>query len=296
MEKRPVSIFNRLYHKLWIVVTLLIASGALYASNDVRLSASELHQKLNQPGLLILDSRSPQEYQLGHLPGALNLPETWTYHNIETDGRIVQPAKIQTILRSLGIDVDTQVVIYDNGEMIKAARAFWTLEVYGLNQVKVLNQGYRSWLKNEFTVAKQTPQAQPSNYIPVINHQRLATKLTTLIASKNPNQTIVDARDEEAYLGHVSTAKRFGHIPNALNIPASHNLNSTEQMKGLAAKAKLDGLYTTLPKQNKIILYCDIGRASATNYLALRELGYNVSNYDGSWKEWGNDLKLPIEK
>ncbi len=276
---------------------LFLISLNLSAAEPLRISAEQLQQNLNSPGLVVLDSRSEQEYQQGHIQGALNFPEAWTYHNQSIDGRIVQPTSLQHILRNLGLTTETPVVIYDDGQMMIAARLFWTLEVYGLKNVKILNKGYIDWLRLNFPLSLDTPSPVPSQYIPVINHERLATKLTTLLASKNPNQRIVDARPNPAYRGLESSAKRFGHIPSATNIPAEHNLRHEEQqLTSLKSREELQRLYADFPKTNKVVLYCAIGRISTMNYFTLRELGYNVANYDASWREWGNDFSLPIEK
>ncbi|WP_373019943.1 sulfurtransferase [Thiomicrorhabdus sp.] len=275
---------------------LFCLSQPAFAEQPLRLSVEQLQQQLNSPNLVILDSRSPEDYQQNHIPGALNFPEVWTYIDKQIDGRIAQPARIQNLLQSLGINTDTSLVIYDDGKMANAARVFWTLEVYGFTDVRVLDQGYDAWLDHNYPVDDLIPKTQTSNYIPTLNHDRLATKLTTLIASKTPNQIIIDARPNDAYKGLVSSAKRFGHIPTAINIPASHNLAEDHQLTHLKSTHELNELYSFIPKKSKIIIYCAIGRISATNYLALRELGYNVANYDASWKEWGNDITLPIER
>jgi len=280
-----------------VTLFLLMLFGLSFAHADsLRMSAKTLEKNLNQSDLVIIDSRSAAHYQQGHLPGAIHFPELLTYHDKSTNGRIVQPAQLQALLRERGMDTDQTVVVYDNGEISLASRVFWTLEVYGFDKVKVLNQGYKGWLNEEFSISFDVPKRSVSDYVPVINHQRLATKLTTQIASKNPNQMIIDARNVEAYTGLESSAKRFGHIPKAINIPASHNLSSHNQLNTLQPISKLEALYSQIPKNQKVVLYCAIGRVSATNYLALRELGYNVANYDASWKEWGNDFNLPIEK
>lgn len=275
---------------------LFFISLNLSAAEPLRISAQQLEQNLNSPGLVVLDSRNKQEYQQGHIQGALNFPEAWTYYNQSIDGHIVQPTPLQHILRNLGLTTETPVVIYDDGQMMTAARLFWTLEVYGLKNVKILNKGYADWVSLDLPLAFDTPSPVPSQYIPVINHERLATKLTTLLASKNPNQLIIDARPNPAYRGLESSAKRFGHIPSAINIPADHNLKHEAQTTSLKSLDELQRLYADLPKTKKVVLYCAIGRISTMNYFTLRELGYNVANYDASWKEWGNDFSLAIEK
>ncbi len=281
---------------LALTLLLFFISLNLFAAEPLRISAEQLQQNLNSPGLVVLDSRSEQEYQQGHIQGALNFPEAWTYHNQSIDGHIVQPTPLQHILRNLGLNTESPVVIYDDGQMMAAARLFWTLEVYGLKNVKILNKGYANWLSLDLPLAFDTPSPVPSRYIPVINHERLATKLTTLLASKNPNQLIIDARPNTAYRGLESSAKRFGHIPSATNIPAEHNLKHEAQLNSLKSMDELQRLYADIPITKKVVLYCAIGRISTMNYFTLRELGYNVANYDASWKEWGNDFNLAIEK
>ncbi|WP_019557326.1 sulfurtransferase [Thiomicrorhabdus arctica] len=275
---------------------LFFVSMTLFAAEPLRISAEQLQQTLNSPGLVILDSRSEQEYQQSHIQGALNFPEVWTYHNKSIDGHIVQPTPLQHILRKLGLNTESPVIIYDDGQMMNAARLFWTLEVYGLKNVKILNKGYADWLSLNLPLAFDQPSPVPSQYIPVINHEHLATKLTTLLASKNPNQLIIDARPNKAYRGLESSAKRFGHIPSATNIPAEHNLKQEAQITSLKPLKELQRLYADIPITKKVVLYCAIGRISTMNYFTLRELGYNVANYDASWKEWGNDFSLAIEK
>lgn len=263
-------------------------------ADSFHITASELQNTPQEQ--VMLDCRSPELYAESHLPGAINFPESWTYHHKRTDGRIVKPARIQKLLQRMGITKNTPVVIYDRGDMLSASRLFWTLEVYGLKRIKVLDKGYKNWLNLNLPTTQNTPETQSSRYVPSIDPERLATKLTTQIATQNPSQIIVDARSNKAYQGLISSAKRFGHIPGAINIPAQHNLESNQNIPGFKSLKELSMLYAQIPKQKKVILYCAIGRASTTNYLALRELGYNVANYDASWKEWANDLTLPIEK
>ncbi|MDX1796617.1 MAG: rhodanese-like domain-containing protein, partial [Hydrogenovibrio sp.] len=208
--------------------------------------------------------------------------------------KITKPNRMQQILRKLGLDIQTPVIVYDNGLLVDAARLFWALEVYGLKHVKVMNTGYDYWVAQGYPTSKIQPSVNASQYIAEVDHNRLATKFSTLIATKSPNQVIIDARPKAAYEGEVSSAKRYGHIPKAINIPASHNLKQDHEIAHLQPVSELKNLYGNIAKTKKVIIYCAIGRISAANYLALRELGYEVSNYDASWKEWGNDFSLPI--
>ncbi len=262
-----------------------------YAESQLRMQPTELVANIDK--VTILDARSPSLYAQGHIKNALNFPVSWTFET-QGSGKITKPGRIQVILRDLGIDINTPVVIYDDGTLVDSARLFWTLEVYGLKQVKVLNSGFDSWIQNNRPLGLDSPKVNSSQYVPVINHKRIATKFSTQIATQNPNSVVIDARPVPAYEGKLSSAKRFGHIPSAISIPASHNINSEHDTASLQPLNELKEIYKDIPKDKNVVLYCAVGKISSTNYFALRELGYNVSNYDSSWKEWGNDFTLPI--
>ena len=274
-----------------LFLAILISITSLNAES-LRIEAEDLVQNINK--YKILDARSKLTYNEGHIKGALNFPIELTYEHIKNNGKLTNPIKMQKILRKLGLTTTSKVIVYDNGDFFDASRLFWALEVYGFKNVKLLNTGFDNWDISSYPVSKETPVVKESNYISRINNTKLATKFTTQIATKNPNQLIIDARPEKAYKGKVSSAIRFGHIPNAQNYPASHNINYEENSQKLQTISKLKEIYKDIDKSKKIVLYCAVGRIAATNYFALRELNYNVANYDASWKEWGNDNSLPI--
>jgi len=261
-------------------------------AKSLRVEPNILHDNLTD--YKILDTRPAEAYKKGHIKGALSFPVDLTYQGIEQNGKLINPKTMQKILRRLGLNSNLKIVIYDNGDFFDASRLFWSLEVYGFKDVKLLNTGYDNWNSLGYPISRKTPNIIPSDYISMIDNSKIATKFTTQIATKNPTQIIIDARATNAYEGKVSTAKRFGHIPKAQNYPASHNINYEDNSQKLQAISTLKDIYKNVDKSKKIVIYCAIGRISSTNYFALRELDYDVSNYDASWKEWGNDANLPI--
>lgn len=273
------------------LLTLLVSVISLNAQS-LRVEPEYLSKHMNE--YKILDVRTKDTYNDGHIKGALNFPIGLTYEHIKNNGKLTNPVKMQKILQRLGLTTDSKIVIYDNGDFFDASRLFWSLEVYGFTNVKLLNTGYDNWDLSSYPISTDTPNVKKSNYIVKIDNSKLATKFTTQIATKNPNQLIIDARAADAYKGKKSSAKRFGHIPNAQNYPASHNINYEDNKQTLQAIPKLKEIYKNVDKSKKIVLYCAVGRIAATNYFALRELDYDVANYDASWKEWGNDTTLPI--
>jgi len=270
-----------------IFLLTLLVSLPLFSSL-LRIEPEELTKNLEK--FKILDTRESSVYKEGHIDGALNFPVSLTYEHIKTNGKLTTPIKMQKIIQELGLDTNSAIVIYDDGTFFDASRLFWALEVYGFTNVKLLNTGYENWKSLKYQTSTNTPNVKKSSYIAQVNSNRLATKFTTQIATKNPNQIIIDARANQAYLGQKSSAKRFGHIPKAINYPAAHNIANQK----LQTIDNLQKLYSDVDKSKKVVLYCAIGRIAATNYFALRELEYDVANYDASWKEWGNDNTLPI--
>lgn len=272
---------------LFTLITPFLLNG-----QNLRIEIDELSKELTKHK--IIDVRNKTLFLKSHIKNALNFPVGLSYDNLQLSGKVVNPNKMQTIVRNLGLDIDDSIVIYDDGSFFDAARVFWTMEVYGFKNVKLLNSGFDKWQDLGLVTSNKIKEVKKSNYIALINNKRLSTKFTTQIATRNPNQVIIDARSQNAYLGKESSAKRFGHIPKAVHIPAVHNLNSQEKLKKLKDTEELADLYKDINKDKKVVIYCAIGKIASTNYFALRELGYNVSNYDASWKEWGNDFSLPI--
>lgn len=277
------------------LLLLSFTSTNLYAES-LRISPEELNQQLNNKQLIILDARTKNDYDVGHIKNAINFPVDITYANKKTNGQIQQPRQMQKYLRLAGISTDSKVIIYDGGQLVDAARAFWALEVYGLNNVKVLDRGFNYWISKNFPISQITPVIKASKYVSTINHQRLSSKFATQLAINNKNKIVIDARSLPAYKGETSVAKRFGHIPSAINVPFGHNINHDSEFSTIKPIQELKKIYSDIPLGKKVIIYCKIGRVSSTNYFALRELGHDVSNYDASWREWGNDEALPIEK
>lgn len=279
-----------------LILLLLSVTVTDVVAESLRISPEELIKQLNKKHFVILDTRQKNDYDIDHIKGAINFPVDVTYANKQTNGRIQNPVQMQASLRHAGISTNSIVVVYDGGPLIDAARVFWALEVYGIKNVKVLDHGFNYWISKNYPVSHDTPEIKQSQYVSTINHQRLSSKFTTQLAINDSNKVVIDARSLPAYKGEISVAKRFGHIPSAINVPFFDNITQDTEFSALKPINELKKLYSGLPMGKKVIIYCKIGRVSSTNYFALRELGHDVSNYDASWREWGNDDSLPIEK
>lgn len=276
----------------WLFV-LSVLSWQAFAADSFRISATELMALSQQQRVVLIDARPAKFYEESHLPNAISIPFTSTFVEFGTTGRVITLDKAKSLFSNAGIRNDDLVIAYDGSGMLQASRILWTLEVYGHKKVKLLDGGLKAWQQAGLAVTQDKPAIMTSNYVPSINPDRLATRLTTLLASNKTDAfTLIDAREVEHYEGLKSEAKRYGHIPNAKSIDFRLNINPETGM--LRSNAELADIYSKVDKNKKAIIYCIMGDQSALEYLIMRELGFDVANYDASWQEWGNDLSLPI--
>ncbi len=242
----------------------------------------------------VLDLRSEHDYLVNHIEGAVNLPIDRLFINENGKRYIGRLPQVQAAFSAAGIDKDTQVVVYDNGDFLSSARAFWVFEAFGHSRVTALDGGFKAWQQMNLPVSNQVITPSPRNFIPSVAADRLATKLSTRLAVDSRGTTIIDARDAPEYRGEKSLAQRFGHIPSAVNIPAMNHFDTRNGIRYLKSTDELAAVFKSVDHSQKVVTYCNTGVLSATTYFVLRQLGYDVANYDGSWVEWGNDTSLPI--
>ena len=184
------------------------------------------------------------------------------------------------------------MVMYDNISGISAARGVWLLLYFSHKRVSILDGGFEKWKKEGYPIEEKS---NPLKYFPFkarVDTKVLATAKEVKRSLNNQKVSIVDARSSEEFNGSDVRAIRQGHIPSAINIDWENNIEN-----GIFKdKRKLSGIYSKIPKNGKIITYCQGGYRAANAFLAMKLLGYKkVKMYLASWGEWGNGPEFPVE-
>jgi thiosulfate/3-mercaptopyruvate sulfurtransferase len=200
-------------------------------------------------------------------------------------------------------------VLYGDFNNWFAAFAFWVFKYYGAKDVRLMNGGRKKWIAEDRPLTKDEPKLTKGNFRAGPPNEKLRVYYdqvkSALADVKAKKVALVDVRGPKEFSGEVTAppeypneqSQRGGHIPGAANIPWAQAVNDDGTFK---SREELEALYR--PKgvvaERPVITYCRIGERSSHTWFVLSYLlGYpNVANYDGSWTEWGNQIRSPIEK
>jgi thiosulfate/3-mercaptopyruvate sulfurtransferase len=268
-----------------------------YTHPELLVGAQQLaHEIESGSHATLLDLRPAELYANGHLPGAVHL-DLFGVSLIDTD-----PAPLRAYLWMIehlfalrGVTADRPVVVYEDNSGLRAARAFWFLEMFGHPNVRLLDGGFQAWSAAGLPVTTDVSAPQPSSWTGERHTQHLATWRDVADRLGRADVTMLDTRSDQEYLGTLVRAKRGGAIPGAVHVEWTRNIAPDGRFK---PAAELKEMYDQagLTPDREVVTYCQGGYRAAHGYLALRLIGYpRVRAYLGSWKEWGDREDLPIE-
>jgi len=271
------------------------------AMSNPLVSASDLARSLGD--VTVLDVRyrmggpgGPEEYAAGHIPGA-------AYVDLDTAlagppgplGRHPLPETdvFQEAMRVAGVDDGRPVVVYDDWEGRAAARCWWLLRFQGHIDVRVLDGGWSTWVREVGEVETGAAVPRPGSFTAESGH--LPVLEVDDVLEFAARHTLIDARAPERFRGEVEPVDPVaGHIPGAVNLPTTRNLGEDGTFLD---PEELLAVYREVfrGEDDDVAAYCGSGVTAAHDVLALAVAGIPAALYPGSWSEWVADASRPVE-
>lgn len=267
--------------------------AAEYPRPELLLEPTELAKPEVAQRFVILDARGREEYERAHIPGA-----RWVDHDewkdaVDGEG----DAQWSKRIGELGIGTDADVVVYDDNAMKDAARIWWILRYWGVENARLLNGGWKTWKAKQLPTTAEEPE--PAEYVAFeaeSHAQRLATK-NEILDRLDPNRLqIVDARSEAEFCGTEPLRnERAGAIPGAKHLEWSdlidqetHQFKNPEELRRSFEQAGID-------LDRPTASHCQSGGRASVMAFGLELMGAeDVRNYYRGWSEWGNAGDTPV--
>jgi thiosulfate/3-mercaptopyruvate sulfurtransferase len=278
---------------------------AEYAHPEVLVSTEWVAAHIKDPAVRIAEvDVDTKAYDEGHVPGAIGW--AWNTQLCDTLRRdILSKEQFEALMSDSGVSPATTLVIYGDNNNWFAAWALWQAKIYGHQDVRLMNGGRKKWLAEGRDLSKDAPRVARTAYQAKPADLSLRAFLPQVqAASANRTAALVDVRSPQEFTGEIlappglpETCQRGGHMPGARNVPWGKAANddgtfkSADELRALYGAEGVDG-------SKPVIAYCRIGERSSHTWFVLKYLlGFDkVTNYDGSWTEWGNLVGAPVER
>ena len=279
---------------------------AEYSNPELLVSTDWVAEHIDDPSVVIVESNEDiLLYETGHIQNAVKVD----WQNELQDQLIrdyVNKDNFEKLMSEKGISNDHTVVFYGDRSNWWACYALWTFKVLGHEKCLIMNGGRQKWVDEERPLTKDVAERAKTDYkVSGINESIRAFRddVLTHLEGNNP---LIDVRSPKEFTGELTHMEAYpqegclrgGHVPTAKNVPWARAANEDGTFKSADELAAIYKDEVGLKDGDDVIAYCRIGeRSSHTWFVLTYLLGFqNVRNYDGSWTEWGNLVRAPIEK
>ncbi len=273
------------------------------------LGPCDLADLMNTTPVVVIDTRAPEDYAAGHIPGSVNIREIFSYLATSTpEGVAALQDTFAGLLGAAGLSGPEHAVFYEdamNNGYGQSCRGYFLLKYLGYSNVSILHGGLKAWTDAGLPLTAEASAPEAKTFPLNADESLMVTTPAMLKSLDDPGIVKLDVRDWDEWVGESSSpygkdyTPRKGRIPDAVLIewytlmkPASDvpMFKSKEEIKEIAAKV---GITADSP----VNIYCFKGARASNTFVALNEAGIkNVKIYFASWNEWSRDLSLPIEE
>ena len=252
-------------------------------------SADWVEEHIGRPGYLIVDPRSAMRYLMGHLRGAVSVPLKKLQ---DAQGRLLPPEDMAQVFGAAGLGDGVMPVLYDGSDGRNAAMHSWILEYLGRDDIHVMDLHYDHWKEQGREVLYRPVAQVPVPFTPRVNS---GIRASVDDAASPGNAKLLDTRSIEEYRGEVEIDQRPGHIPGSIHLAWSELAGSEGRL--LIESERLEAALSSvgIGKDDSVIAYCRSGLRASVPYMAMKDAGYDVRLYDGSYAEWmmsGNPVEI----
>jgi thiosulfate/3-mercaptopyruvate sulfurtransferase len=268
-------------------------------SHNFRTTA-ELAAELEDPNLGVIDASwhlpnagriGAAEFRLKHIPGAVFFDiDTIADRDQGLPHMLPKPEALAKAMTALGLGDGMRFVVYDATGLYAAARVWWTLRAYGVEDVRILEGGLPRWIKEGRPLKSGDADPKPRAFTPRLEDHFVASLEEVRAALATGSAQVVDARPADRFRGEVTEPRpgvRSGRIPGSFNLPFADIIERGSLKSPAALKAEFASHKINL--DIPIITTCGSGVTAAILALAVEEAGGKVEGlYDGSWAEWGS--------
>jgi thiosulfate/3-mercaptopyruvate sulfurtransferase len=297
--KEVVMVKTKMKFLAGLLALLLFVPAAALAAETI-VSPAWLQANLSK--VTAVDIRKVEEYNAGHIPGAINVfYGVWAIQKAGLLNELPADDDLRDILSEAGIEPSTNVVVVGTtvtmADRANITRVAWTLKVAGVASVAILNGGMNGWVDASLPIAKDAVKPKARPYRGTFNKAILVNK--AYVMANIGKALIVDDREPDFFSGakKLDFVPRPGHIKGAVNLPTAAAYNADGTFKPMSELEAMARKVVGEDKSREIILYCDTGRFAAIWWYLLSEtFGYkNVKLYDGSVQDFAKDPSAPLE-
>lgn len=277
-----------------------------YANPDVLVSTDWVEEHIDDPDIVIVESDEDiLLYEIGHIRNSVKFDwQTELQDQLIRD--YVSKEDFEALLSEKGISNDHAVVFYGDRSNWWACYAFWTFKVLGHEKCLIMDGGRQKWVDEGRDLVKEVPERAKTDYKVSAVDESIRAFRDDVLEHMGSGRPLVDVRSPKEFSGELlhmeaypqEGALRGGHIPGAVNVPWATAANEDGTFRSADELVEIYEKGQGLSKDQDVIAYCRIGeRSSHTWFVLTYLLGFeNVRNYDGSWTEWGNLVRAPIER